>query len=181
MVKSLYNILDEDIENQSQDQKRIAHISKYKHTFVLCPTFINSKGELPQLDWHSFKFDENLNGIGLPNHQGVYAFSVTMHGDNLPINSYILYVGKAGDINSKNTIKKRYKDYVRELKNKTRPKIYRMLNDWYGHLSYHYAEVPNDQSTGVIEKQLTTIFIPPFNSNDYTGEMKDLLKGASIL
>ena len=178
-MSSIYDVLDEEIDKQSEDDKRLAYISKYRREFVLCPVFINTKNELPVLNWESFKF--NSDGVVLPDQQGVYAFSINVVGGNLPMNSYILYVGKAGDTNSKNTIRKRYRDYVREQRVKSRPKINRMLNLWKDHLTYHYAEVPDGTSTGDIEEQLTTIFIPPYNTNDFVVEVRDLLKGASIL
>jgi hypothetical protein len=179
LMSSIYDTLDADINNQSEDDKRLAYISKYQRNFVLCPTFMNTTNELPELNWESIKF--NSDNITLPSQQGVYAFSINIISNNLPTNSYILYVGKAGDINSQNTIRKRYRDYTRELRTKTRPKIHRMLNLWKDHLTYHYAEVENGISTGEIETKLTTIFIPPYNTNDFSAEIRDLLKGASIL
>lgn len=178
-MSSIYDTLDADINNQSEDDKRLAYISKYQRNFVLCPSFMNTASEIPELNWESVKF--NAENVTLPRQQGVYAFSINMVNDNLPMNSYILYVGKAGDLNSQNTIRKRYQDYIREQRTKTRPKIHRMLNLWEGHLTYHYAEVEDGISTGEIETQLTTIFIPPYNTNDFCVEVRDLLKGASIL
>ncbi|EOW9238039.1 hypothetical protein ACOA56_001869 [Vibrio cholerae] len=178
-MSEFYDVLDQDIEEQSQDDKRLAYISKYRREFVLCPSFIRKKDELPDLVWNTIKFNEPSSN--LPDHQGVYAFSINIEHGSLPSNSYILYVGKAGDTTSNNTIKNRYSDYVREARVQSRPKIHRMLNLWAGHLTYHYAEVPNGVSTGDIEKQLTTIFIPPYNTNDFLVEVRDLLKGASIL
>ncbi|UPR57314.1 hypothetical protein ITG10_02905 [Vibrio sp. ED004] len=178
-MSEFYDTLDEEIEEQSQDDKRLAYISKYRREFVLCPAFIKTKDDLPNLEWNTIKF--NTETPNLPDQQGVYAFSINVDNGNLPSNSYILYIGKAGDITSKNTIKKRYRDYVREARVQSRPKIHRMLNLWSEHLTYHYAEVPNGVSTGDIEKQLTTIFIPPYNTNDFVVEVRDLLKGTSIL
>lgn len=178
-MSSIYDALDEEIEKQSADERRLGYILKYRQEFVLCPFFINTKSDLPSLQWLSMKF--NRDERELPSQQGVYAFSIEVENLNLPKNSYIVYVGKAGDTNSSNTIRKRYRDYVRELRVKSRPKIHRMLTLWDGHLTYHYAEVPDGISTGEIEKQLTTVFIPPFNTNDFHVEVRDLLKGASIL
>ncbi len=178
-MSSIYDVLDEQIENQTEDEKRLAYISKYRREFILCPAFIKKKDELPDLNWSTIKF--NADNPNLPDQQGVYAFSIVIENGNLPANSYILYVGKAGDVTSNNTIKKRYRDYVREVRVQSRPAIHRMLNLWKGHLSYHYAVVPNGVSTGDIEQQLTTIFIPPYNTNDFIAEVRDLLKGASIL
>ncbi|MEL0655566.1 hypothetical protein V6257_11030 [Pseudoalteromonas issachenkonii] len=178
-MTSIYQNLDQEIAQQGDDDKRLAYISKYRREFVLCPAFIATKNDLPALNWNSIKFNDP-NAV-LPEQQGVYAFSININHNHLPNNSYILYVGKAGDVTSQNTIKRRYRDYVREQRVQTRASIHRMLNLWSEDLTYHYAEVPNGISTGEIEKQLTTIFIPPYNTNDFVAEIRDLLRGASIL
>lgn len=178
-MSSIYKALDQEIARQNDHEKRLAYISKYRREFVLCPTFMSTKNELPALVWNSIKFND-ANAV-LPEQQGVYAFSININHNNLPNNSYILYVGKAGDVTSQNTIKKRFRDYVREKRVQTRPNIHSMLNLWADDLTYHYAEVPNGISTGDIEKQLTTIFIPPYNTNDFVAEIRSLLRGASIL
>lgn len=176
---SIYDTLDDDIDDQSQDDKRIAYLSKYRGQFLLCPSFFKEAQNLPDLDWQSIQF--NSDNVNLPDQQGVYAFSISVCHKNIPNNSIILYVGKAGDLKSNNTIRRRYRDYVRELRVQTRPKIHRMLKLWNDHLTYHFAEVKDELSTGEIEKQLTTIFVPPYNTNDFDAELRDLLKGASIL
>lgn len=171
--------LDSAIDEMTQDEKRQAYISKFRSEFVLVPPFFEQKLTLPDLQWNKIQFTEARKR--LPKNQGVYVFSVEVQGNNLPSNSYVLYVGKAGDINSKNTIAKRYRNYVREKNNNIRSNLHTMLNQWYGNLSYSYASVPIGQSTGEIEQILTTIFVPPYNTNDFTAEVKTLLKGASIL
>ena len=52
---------------------------------------------------------------------------------------------------------------------------------WKDHMVYLHAEVEPAISTGDVEKMLTTIFIPPYNRADFTGEVADLLKGACLL
>ena len=103
-MSEFYDVLDLEIEEQSQDDRRLAYISKYRREFILCPAFIQTKDNLPNLVWNTIKFNDPTPN--LPEHQGVYAFSINIEHGSLPSNSYILYVGKAGDTTSNNRIDK---------------------------------------------------------------------------
>lgn len=176
------NILDEisaAIDEETVDHRILGHVAKYVKKFVLCPTFMNRTTELPELDWHTVDYDKDF--FDLPTQQGVYAFSVVVDHDFLPQNSYLMYVGKAGDTDSDNTIRARYRNYCTPSGLASRPRVRRMISLFESHLKYHYAEVPNGVSTEEIEKQLTTIFIPPYNNADFSAEIKDILKGIGIL
>ena len=178
------NILDEldnDLALQNKEDKRKAFLSMHKSTFLLCPSLFKKKEDLPKLNWITFKHGEIPEGIVLPDKQGVYILSISIMSDSLPSNSYVLYVGKAGDINSNNTIKKRYRDYVNPSGYKNRVKVKKMLELWSGHLTYSFATVEDGKSTGVVEETLTSIFIPPYNQADYHADLKNLLKGIDIL
>lgn len=135
---------------------------------------------IPNLNWVKLRFNKD-NRVHVPKSKGIYAFVLEVDSNLLMNNAYVLYVGKAGDIKSKNTLFKRYGDYLRNLRMNDRIRISEMLNRWNGHLSYYYSEVPEDISTGDIEKILLDIFIPPFNTNDFSFELKSLLKGAGLL
>lgn len=176
------NILDEldaDIAQETIDEKRLGRISKFRNDFVLCPTLFKFTQELPDLKWKTFK--HTVLDHKLPTKQGVYMISISLTSKNLPLNSYVLYVGLAGDQDSNNTVAKRYNNYVQPSGYKDRPKVKRMLEFWKGHLSYNYAVVPDHLSTADIEKTLTTIFVPPYNQSDFHPDLKNLLKGLNIL
>lgn len=167
---------------QSADPRMqvIAQLTLHNFSAVMYPPFFDKAQDLPVLVWKKCKF-EPQNRTALPRKQGVYAFAIEVGYPNLPGNSYILYVGKAGDLKSKNTIWHRYYDYIRTQKTYDRIRIGEMLNMWKDHLVYFHAEVDPKKSTGEIEKMLTTIFVPPYNRADFSGEIADLLKGANIL
>lgn len=154
----------------------------HQHCFsaVMYPPFFDKAADLPNLVWRKCKF-EAINRKVLPKKQGVYAFAIEVSYPNLPPNCYILYVGKAGDLDSKNTIWHRYNDYLRCQKTYDRPRIGEMLNMWKEHIVYLHAEVDPTISTGDVERMLTTVFVPPYNRADFTGEVAGLLKGANIL
>jgi hypothetical protein len=175
----IYKEIKVAIAAQDDRMAAISHISTFIRDFLLCPSFFKAANDLPHLEWKSIPFEKKDHR--LPSRQGVYAFAINVNHPFLPNNSYIMYVGKAGDSDSKNTIAKRYKDYISEIGHMTRPTIHTLLNLWRGHLTYYYAEVPKGMSTGTIEKTLTTIFVPPYCTNDYFAEVRSLLRGASIL
>lgn len=167
---------------KSADPRLLMMGQLHQHCFsaVMYPPFFDKALDLPNLVWKKCKF-EAINRSSLPKKQGVYAFAIEVSYPNLPPNCYILYVGKAGDLNSNNTIWHRYYDYLRCQKTFDRPRIGEMLNMWKEHIVYFHAEVDSGISTGDVEKMLTTIFVPPYNRADFTGEVADLLKGANIL
>lgn len=174
----ILDILDAQIAQMDQHALREAMLSQYKKNFILYPGLFVTAQHLPVLDWQSFEFTDEAPD--LPRQQGVYAFSVNFRHANLPSNSYILYVGKAGDIGTNNTISRRFRDYLRERNHMTRATIHSMLKLWDGHLTYHYACVANGTSTGDIEEILTGIFMPPYNTNDFHAELRPIRRGVNI-
>lgn len=172
-------ILDE-LDKEDDELKLLGYLSKFQRTFLLCPKFLSDVDTLPDLEWKTVNYDPEL--FDLPDEQGVYAFSITANNSkNLPINSYILYVGKAGDLDSDNTLKKRYRNYVTDSGLKDRHRVRAMVKLFGDHLKYHYSKIPESISTGDVEKKLTKIFIPPFNVADFNADVKELLKGVGIL
>lgn len=178
---SIYDEIDDDIDDFDVQEKREAFLNYFKSnfTFLLCPTLEKRKIDLPKLDWKHFKYDE-YKKYTLPSEKGVYMFMVSYRSDNLPNNSYVMYVGKAGDLNTKNTIAKRFMDYVNPSGYKDRPKVKRMIAHFKEHLEYYYAVTPAGMSTESIENILSDIFVPPCSSKDFTAEMRTLLKGVRI-
>lgn len=176
----LHKEILKELEQEDNELKVLSFMAKYQRTFLLCPLLLDKVDALPNLDWKTVDYDPNL--YDLPDEQGVYAFSITAKNSiNLPNNSYILYVGKAGDLDSDNTIKKRYRNYVTESGLKDRHKVRAMVKLFGGHLKYHYSKTPVGISTADVEKILTKVFIPPFNVADFDIDLKCLLKGVGIL
>ncbi len=180
MSVDVYDLAKKQVQSADPRHQIMGQLKQHSFSAVMYPPFFEKANDLPALNWKKCKF-EPQNRATLPKKQGVYAFAIEIGLQNLPPNCYILYVGKAGDLTSNNTIWHRYYDYVRCQKNYDRPRIGEMLNMWKDHLVYFHAEVAPTISTGDIEKMLTTIFIPPYNRADFTGEIADLLKGANIL
>ncbi|EBU9877570.1 hypothetical protein DM338_24025, partial [Salmonella enterica subsp. enterica serovar Livingstone] len=157
------------LANMSEEERLKADIARYKTRHVLYPPFFQLLNELPNLEWKKVSFSLDARDC-IPKEKGVYAFAIDIGDSKLPVTSYILYIGKAGDLNSQNTLWNRYYDYIKTQRRNDRPRIHEMLNLWKNHLSYYYAVVSNDQSTGELEKTLLNILIPPYNKGDFSAE-----------
>ncbi len=168
------------LESMNEAERLQADLSRYKTRHVLYPPFFTLLDELPNLEWKrvSFCLDSRSK---VPKKRGVYAFAIDIQNAKLPATSYILYIGKAGDIGSNNTLWNRYYDYIKTQRRNDRPGIHEMLNLWRNHLTYYFATVDNNQSTGDLEKKLLSILIPPYNKGDFSAEMSSILRGIKII
>lgn len=179
---SIYEDLDEGAEDFDEDEKREAYLDFFRSSFpfLLCPALFKRNNDLPNLNWVKVKYDDH-DGHDFPDQQGVYMFMVSVESQNLPQNSYVMYVGKAGDTNSANTISKRFRDYVNFSGYRERPQIRKLIKHFSEHLFYYYSVIPNGNSTSVVEQTLADIFVPPCCRTDFSGEVRSLLRGVRII
>jgi hypothetical protein len=181
-VVSIYEALDEGMASFDENEKREAYLGFFKNTFpfLLCPALFKRNDDLPSLNWVRVKYDDHA-GHDFPEQQGVYMFMVSVESQKLPMNSYVMYVGKAGDTDSSNTIAKRFMDYVNVSGYKKRPKVKKLLKYFSEHLFYYYSVVPDGDATSVVERALADIFVPPCCQMDFSGEVRSLLRGVRII
>ncbi|MGL4206359.1 MAG: hypothetical protein ACRCRW_09630 [Aeromonadaceae bacterium] len=177
---SLLDLARPALDNLSPEEKLRSQVVAHRLEHYLYPPFFLRYQDLPELTWSKVSFTPESRAE-LPRRKGVYAFAVELSFGCVPPITHILYIGKAGDINTNNTIYERYYDYIRTKRVNDRPSICQMLRMWDGHLTYYYAVVEDHISTGEIEKTLLDILIPPYNRGDYSAEIKSLLRGANIL
>lgn len=178
-MTKLLDLANANLAGMTDEQRLQAALTKHMCRHIIYPPFFEKKIDLPDLNWESVPFlAESREKI--PKTRGVYAFAVTLNDKKLPSNCHILYVGKAGDLNSANTLWKRYYDYIVTQRRNDRPRIHEMLTQWKGHLTYFYAQVDNGTGTAAIEEALLDILIPPYNRGDFSPELASLLKGANI-
>lgn len=177
---NLYDLADGSLNAQSDEQKLMAQLSAHCLNHVLYPPFFNRANDLPELAWTRLEFKPESREE-VPKKKGVYAFALELTERSLLPVTHILYVGKAGDIDSNNTLWRRYYDYIRTEKVGDRIRIAQALRQWNGSIAYYYAVVEDEVSTGDIEKNLLDILIPPLNRGDYSAELSELLKGARII
>ena len=177
---ALMDLADGSLKAQSESEMLCGALKVHTQRHTLYPPFFSRVDDLPDLEWNRLEFG-SAERQNVPKKKGLYAFVLEVKHKNLMANSYVLYVGKAGDVGNSNTLYMRYGDYLANLRRMDRPRISEMLRRYDGYLSYYYATVADGVSTGDIEKNLLDILIPPFNTNDFTPELKGYLKGADLL
>ncbi|HBS5429159.1 TPA: hypothetical protein ACF578_001031 [Klebsiella variicola] len=168
----------DDLDDEDHQQAYLAFF-KSSFPFLLCPTLYRRSEDLPVLDWVKVKYTEHDNHQ-FPSQQGVYIFMVSFENTNLPSNSYVMYVGKAGDVNSDNTILRRFRDYVNPSGFRDRPRVKKLIKYFKEHLYYYYAIIPAGQSTADVESTLADIFVPPCCQRDFSANVRSLLRGIRI-
>lgn len=98
----------------------------------------------------------------LPTKPGVYIFVVHQELFKFVHSSGLFYIGKAANLRS------RMYTYIRELntefKLSKRPRVWRMINQWDGHLKIHYTTTEDVAKAEALEESMLTAFIPPFNT-----------------
>lgn len=173
--------IDDSMDELEDDDQRQAYLSFFKESFpfLLCPTLYKRSADLPALNWIKVKYTEHAAHV-FPEQQGVYLFMVGFENANLPTNSYVMYVGKAGDTTSNNTISNRFKDYVHPSGYRSRPRVKKLIQYFSDHLYYYYATIPAGQSTADVESTLADIFVPPCCQRDFSANVRSLLRGVRI-
>lgn len=180
-MESIYEEIDNDLEDFDEDEHREAYLGFFKNSFpfLLCPTLLRRSEDLPNLDWIPVKYNDHQDHV-FPDQQGVYIFMVNFEHLNLPGNSYVMYAGKAGDIDSNNTIARRFRDYVNRSGYFRRSRVRKLIKHFSEHLVYHYATIPNGQSTSEVEQILADVFVPPCCQMDFSAEVRTLLRGVRL-
>lgn len=120
------------------------------------------------LTWTNCPFSSTPIGDIPDDKKGVYAFVVQPGIVDFPTCNYLAYIGKAAGSSG---FRDRYRKYKDELgkPSSRRPRIHRMVNRWYGHLWFWYAEVA-DSLIEPLEDNLIRTFHPPMNT-EYPAEI----------
>lgn len=151
--------------------RSVRELKSHKLEFCLRPASWRSFRVPPVLRWKEVKFEPASRTL-IPQSRGVYAFIAQPEGPGLPPHGYLMYVGITGDATSR-TLRTRYGDYLVEQKVLKRANIHFMLKNWAGHLRFSFAPVLDRRySLRSLEKKLCDALIPPFNSNDFSAELR---------
>ena len=182
ILGNIYDDIDEAAGGLDEDEQREAYLGFFRNSFpfLLCPALFRRSEDLPELNWVRIKYDEH-DQHELPDQQGVYMFTVSFESASLPSNSYVMYVGKAGDLDSDNTISRRFRSYVNRSGYQGRPRVKKLIKYFNDHLVYWYATMPDDQSTSQVEQVLADIFVPPCCQRDFSADVRSLLRGVRII
>jgi predicted GIY-YIG superfamily endonuclease len=97
----------------------------------------------------------------IPAQSGVYVFVVMTDLFGFPHANGLFYIGKAKNLNTRidEYINEQNKRFVR----RKRPHIWRMINQWHGHLKYFYTTTATVKEAEDLEEQMLSAFQPFFN------------------
>jgi hypothetical protein len=156
------------------DFKEEANISQHIKKFLLLPDFWSeSTNQLPtKLSWNCKEFNKT-NLPKIPASKGIYAFVLVPKYNNFIETKYLFYTGKTN-----RTLRKRYKDYLNEKEGKGKPrkKVFKMLNQYNGHLYFYYSEITNSLDVDKCEECLINTFVPHVNTQIPKAKIKHELK-----
>lgn len=151
------------------DTKDLALIESHQITMMFLPDAWNQANHQP-LTWTLKDFPPRPRSA-IPPQPGVYAFVVEPSLFDLTAASGLFYIGKATNLYS------RIGAYIGEIGKTTskRPKVWKMVNRWNGHLKYYYTPTATVQDAEELEKELLNAFRPPFNTQ-YDAEVSFVMR-----
>lgn len=120
-----------------------------------------------RLTWCEIDFPpEKTVRAAIPKASGVYVFLVKSDIFDFPYVSGIFYVGKAKNLYG------RISSYISEINhhNSLRPLVWKMINNWHGHLKYLYTVTTDVKAAEALEDLMINAIHPYFNS-DYSGDL----------
>ncbi|MEF1327819.1 hypothetical protein [Vibrio sp. M260121] len=180
-VRINHEYSQEDLERMPDVAlQRTMLLRAYTQDFTLIPHYYNEYiDELPTLEWTSCKFKDP--DVDVPDEKGVYAFSIAFDNGILPNNSYVMYIGKGGELGNDSSISKRYSTYFKyENAPYDRPRLHTLFSMWKDHITYSFARTPAGVSPGEVEQKLNNILQPPFSFMDFTAEVRFDRRGANL-
>ncbi|WP_342932323.1 hypothetical protein [Paraburkholderia diazotrophica] len=110
--------------------------------------------------WATERFPPTRRG-DIPKEPGVYAFVVKSELFDFPLASGLFYVGKATCLYDRIAayIGEQDKDFM----DSKRPHVWRMVNQWKGHLLYLYTKTADVAAAEALEDKMLSAFLPHFN------------------
>jgi hypothetical protein len=139
----------------------------------------NSFSTAASLKWCSVPWNKRSMSK-VPARRGIYAFTIRFRNSLLPEHGYILYVGIAGDEDSRGTLRTRFSRYFREAR-AGRSRVHYFLNKWRSHLTFQYSEVPDKRfSLEKIEEQLCDAIVPFASRNDLSATLRKAKEAAGL-
>lgn len=120
------------------------------------------KVKASKLAWHYLEFPP-ANKMDVPKEPGVYAFVIMPDIFNLSQVSSLLYVGMTKNFYN------RIGAYLGEINSRfsstVRPRVWRMLNVWHGHLRYYYTITADEKEAVKLEDEMLAALVPPMNGD----------------
>lgn len=157
--------------------KEVRRARGYRQDFILDPESWRRFALANPIGWKRIKFT-GANKKRVPQERGVYAFVVSHDNVSFPAHGYVMYVGITGDASPRN-LRKRFGDYLSDSALRKRPAIRSMIEMWKDDLYFHYAGVADASvRLGAIETALNDALLPPYSSNDFSGEVRGIARAA---
>jgi len=155
-------------------------LKHFQQEVILSPAHWSGFAPPAPLDWRFVRFNA-ANQPQIPEERGIYAFVVQFQDHSalplrLPPHGYIMYAGITGHVGPERTLRMRYGDYLRDQRRAKRLSIYSMLNKWSEHLFFHYSIVPQAAALDQLETALNDAVIPPYVTNDFSAEIRALVR-----
>jgi hypothetical protein len=161
-------------------ESNLRTLKEFRQHVVLMPDQWHTFAPDPPLQWHFVRFHA-AGAEHIPQQPGIYAFVVQFqdHANGplpLPPHGYVMYAGITGFVGPNRTLRDRFSDYLREKRRAKRVPIWSMLNKWSDDLFFHYSVVDDPARLGEIEIALNDAIIPPYVSNDFSAEVRALVR-----
>ena len=160
--------------------KNVAGLKEYQQNVILDPKQWRAFQNQAALQWQSVKF-EQASLANIPDVRGIYMFVVQFQDHSalpirFPLHGYIMYGGITGDASNARTLRSRFKDYLRDQKRAKRVQIWLMLNKWKDDIYFHYSPVAPTVDLGALETDLNDAVIPPYVTNDFSAEVREMVR-----
>jgi excinuclease UvrABC nuclease subunit len=117
------------------------------------------------LSWRTRKLEREQKAH-IPTSSGIYTLIIKPDIVSHPESAYLMYVGQAVDLRD------RFEKYI-TTERRRRPKVYRLLLKWEGHIFFCYTEVAASD-LDFVEDGLLSSFLPPANSN-FPGDVQPVV------
>jgi hypothetical protein len=161
-------------------ESNLKDLKNYQQHVLLAPDRWRRFAPAAPLHWSNVKFEAGNRGA-VPENRGIYAFVVQFqdHGQlpiPLPPHGYVMYAGVTGEVAAGRTLRDRYGDYLREQRRSKRRSIWLMLNKWKEDIYFHYAPVDAAFDLGAAEEALNDAMIPPYVTQDFSAEVRELVR-----
>ena len=157
----------------------LTQLKTFQQNVILMPEKWRSFVPAEPLAWTKVKFTTE-NKAGVPAQRGIYAFVVQFQDNDalptpLPPHGYIMYAGITGAAANR-TLNDRYGDYLRDQRRAKRMQIWTMLNRWKEDIYFHFAPVGPKFDLAAAETALNDAIIPPYVTNDFSAEVRALVR-----
>jgi hypothetical protein len=151
------------------------NLKAFSVDFVINPKHLHKFSTAAKLNWKKVRFISQNKPL-IPKERGIYAFILEHNDSPLPPHGYVMYIGISGD-KSQHTLRDRFGNYLRDKIVNKRPSIHYLLNNWEKCLFFHYAVVLDKRvSLSKLEKNMSDALVPPFSTNDFSGEIRQARK-----